>query len=335
MSALQAPFMGSVKDVDKDLRPLAAGAKVYENGIAIGIISSTSAGYVKQGDNTSVAVAIGRFMENADNTSGADGDVAVNVEFFRTRKLALFDNDSGTPVSVAMREGPCYVLDDHTVSGAVSDAFAGTVYDVTPEGVWVELNQAAALSSGDAAGLSNVAPVDPSTTAAAAGVATLAARQDHKHHIANATTGASGLESAADKTLLGHLSTHTVKLWEKPAADGSAAATTAEHVIYEFDGNTAFSAMHIVPDASLTHDGTNYGSIVLELRDGAGGAPSTVATLATVAGDWTAWEAVSMGALTGVGTAPAAGSILTVKITKTATGEIIPALSLFGVPAIA
>lgn len=192
---LTGPFMGSVKDVEGQRRPLAANAVTFVNAIAIAILSGGSAGYYKQGDDTSIGIAVGRFTEAVDNTGGADGAKSANIEFFRKRTVSLWDNDTGTPVTVAMRESQGYVLDDHTITGAVQTVAAGTIYDVTSEGVWVEVDQA--VDAAAAAGLSNIAPVDPSSTAASAGSAALASKQDHKHHIADATPAAEGLMSAA------------------------------------------------------------------------------------------------------------------------------------------
>lgn len=142
MTALAAGRPSSVKTVTREVRPLAAGAKVWKGGLAIAItgVGSTSRGYYKQGDATSVGIAVGRFYADADNTAGADGDVSVDIHFLQERSLLLLNNDGGTAVVVADRESGCYVFDDQTVSQVASaQSVAGVVYDVTSEGVWVEV----------------------------------------------------------------------------------------------------------------------------------------------------------------------------------------------------
>jgi|SRR6185295_2308313 len=143
MSALTTVRVGSlVREVTRDKRPLAAGAKVYQGALAVAIISGTSRGYYKQGAAGEVSVAVGRFTETVDNTGGLDGAVSAEIHFFRERHLFLLDNDTGTALTVADRESACWVLDDHTVTGAsASNGEAGRVYDVTSEGVWVEIGQ--------------------------------------------------------------------------------------------------------------------------------------------------------------------------------------------------
>jgi hypothetical protein len=196
MTALVRNKTGSKRAVDRDKRPLAADAKVWQGALAACIISGTGKGYYAPADDSLIAVTVGRFVESVDNTGGAAGALSAQVEFFRERWLYLLANDTGTPVVVADRESNCYVLDDQTVSGTVSTSIAGPVYDVVSEGVWVEVG-AQTASSFDTSDLSNVAPVDPSSTAASAGSATTAMRSDAKMHIALATPTTEGLMSAA------------------------------------------------------------------------------------------------------------------------------------------
>lgn len=194
MSALVGNRAGSKRSVFREKRDLAANAKVYKGALAVSIVSGTSKGYYSQAKSTIIAVAQGRFRETVDNTGGDDGDKQAIVEFFRERKLFLLDNDTGAELDVTDREQPAYALDDHTATATVETCDAGVIYDVTAEGVWVELLGSGGGDREDPI-LSNVAPVDPSTSAASAGVASSAARQDHLHHIALATPTTTGLQS--------------------------------------------------------------------------------------------------------------------------------------------
>jgi hypothetical protein len=195
MTALTRAKPGSIRRIHRDGRPLAANVKAWQGAVAMVILSGTGKGYYCPADDAKIGVAVGRFYETKDNTGGAAGAVSVQIEFFRERVVMLVANDTDTPVVVADREGPCYVLDDQTVTGTVGTAHGGPVYDVTTEGVWVEIGHKPPVAA--ELGLSDVAPADPSSTAASAGSEDAAARRDHKHHIALATPAAEGLMSAA------------------------------------------------------------------------------------------------------------------------------------------
>lgn len=154
MGALTRARASSIKEVTRERRPLAADAKVFKGGLAVAIVAGTSRGFYKQGAAAGAnqrLVAVGRFMEDVDNTGGADGALFADIHFLRERHVFLLANDTGTAVVAADRESACQVLDDQTVTGAVgTNGFAGIVYDVTTEGVWVEIGGGAADSDGTA-----------------------------------------------------------------------------------------------------------------------------------------------------------------------------------------
>lgn len=147
MTALAQARPGSIRTVKRDKRPVAAGAKGYKGGLAEVILSGANRGYYKQGDATIVGKNVGRFSADFDNTSGANGDISVEIDFEFERTITLWANDAGTAVVVGDRESACYVLDDQTVTGAVSLSVGGSVYDVTSEGVWVEARSAGAAGT--------------------------------------------------------------------------------------------------------------------------------------------------------------------------------------------
>lgn len=68
------------------------------------------------------------------------------------------------------------------------------------------------LATATGAALTTNSPVDPDTAAAAVGNGTLAARDNHKHHIAVATGLVAGLLAAADKTKLDGVATGATAL---------------------------------------------------------------------------------------------------------------------------
>jgi hypothetical protein len=335
-SALTDQRVGSHRIICYDRRPLAAAAKVYKGAAASVILSSTGAGYYKQSSSSGVLAGVGIFTETVDNTSGGAGALSAQINFGRERLVRLFANDDdGTPVTVAMREGLCYFLNDQTVTAATNTSRAGTVYDVTTEGVWVEVG-ARDNSSFDTANLSAVAPTNPSSSAANAGSASEASKRDHKHQITVATTSAEGLASAAQILKLTHLGgTPDVPLWSKDADDALAATATAEHAVYQATGNETVSKFYFVSDSAMTAADTDYFSLIVSKRDGAGGGAAAMATLTSqvASGSWSAFQKTDLGTITG-GTL-AAGEVVTVKITKTASGKICPAGTLYAVMAIA
>lgn len=120
--------------------------------------------------------------------------------------------------------------------------------------------------------------------------------------------------------------------WDKVAADGSAAATLAEHVFFRAPASVVIKAVRYVPDASLTAADATKATLTVAQRSAAGA--STNASFAVVntattggggSGNWTAFVAVP---LTLAGSALAAGDLLTIAISKLSTGTVVPAGSL-------
>lgn len=153
----------SIRKLDFDKLPMQAGVKAFRRGLA-----ACKAGYYGPATGDPTEVIVGTFYEDKDNSAGGAGAQKANVEFFRPRRLMLLDNDAAALLTVAQREQPCSVLDDHTATqfspGAGSSAI---VYDVTSEGVWVEF---VFPSSPDDAG---VPPIQRGTSTLVAGTKTI------------------------------------------------------------------------------------------------------------------------------------------------------------------
>ena len=111
-------------------------------------------------------------------------------------------------------------------------------------------------------------------------------------------------------------------LWQKAAADGAAGTATAESVIPRLKRQERIVSIEYVPAAALTANDTNYATITIRKRDGAGGAAVTVASVTTKitggSGDWTAFQAVSLGTIANADLL--VGDLLTIEITKPGTG---------------
>lgn len=112
----------------------------------------------------------------------------------------------------------------------------------------------------------------------------------------------------------------------KDAADGAAATATAETLFARAPVAGRILAAYYCPSAALTADASHYASLLLAKRDGAGGASAAVATKTTATGSWTAFVPVSLGTITN-GTL-VAGDVLTVAITKTGNGVVVPSGTL-------
>lgn len=113
------------------------------------------------------------------------------------------------------------------------------------------------------------------------------------------------------------------------AADAAAGTTTAETAIAYFKTGQTVARLVIVPTGAATANDTNYATITVAKRDGAGGAATTIATLVTTVagGSWTAFVPKSMGAITSG--ALADGSVLTYTVAKAASGVQLPAFKLY------
>jgi hypothetical protein len=139
----------------------------------------------------------------------------------------------------------------------------------------------------------------------------------------NGNTGKVTLASFASSQLLDDY-------WDKSAADGAAATATAEHTFMRAAGPITIAAVRYVPDAALTADNTNFAAITVTKRNADGTGNVTVATRTTAitdSGNWLQWVAVNL-PLTVANINLAAGQILTVKITKSGAGVVVPAGSL-------
>jgi hypothetical protein len=114
---------------------VAAASKIYQ-GALVGINGS---GYAVAGasfDDTTRA--IGRAEAQADNTSGAAGDINVSV---RRGVFKFVNSSSNDALTIADVGNECFLVDDQTVARtntAGTRGVAGLVIGVDTDGVWVE-----------------------------------------------------------------------------------------------------------------------------------------------------------------------------------------------------
>lgn len=139
MAALTKARPTSVRYVTYDMLPIAANAVCIKGGR----VAINAAGFYKPASGVDGEVILNAIFEESKTGSGVNGAVKVNVRFLTERVLLLQNNDTGTAVVITDRGKPCYQLDDQTVTGDDADltSTAGIVYDVTSEGVWVDVTE--------------------------------------------------------------------------------------------------------------------------------------------------------------------------------------------------
>ena len=113
---------------------VSAGAKIY-GGTMVAINATGFAVPADAGTETDSLAVIGVSDGLVDNTGGADGAATVLVH----RGAGFFlANSSASPVTQALVGRGCQVEDCVTVSAdATAKRTAGTVMEVSPDGVWV------------------------------------------------------------------------------------------------------------------------------------------------------------------------------------------------------
>ncbi len=137
MAALTRERVSAVRAVTREPRPMAAGVKLFKGAL----VACTAGFYGPAAAGTNKRV-VGRAAQTVDNTAGGAGAMNCDIHFFYERDIFLLANSATNPLTAAMREQNCYAEDDQTV-GSLATGFSvvGIVYDVTTEGVWVEIGQ--------------------------------------------------------------------------------------------------------------------------------------------------------------------------------------------------
>ena len=106
---------------------------IYAGGM---VQLNASTGEVSMASDTASMLVVGVAETYVDNSAdGEDADVKTGC--------FLFGNDATNPVTIASIGSACFVKDDNTVcvtAGSTNKNVAGTVFDVTDDGVWVEIS---------------------------------------------------------------------------------------------------------------------------------------------------------------------------------------------------
>jgi len=235
---------------------MAAAKVAYAGGIAV----VNSSGYAQPGTTATGLKCVGRFAEYMDNSAGADGALAVEVENGIFRYANSADADE---IALADVGGIAYIVDDQTVaktnaSGTRSPA--GIIDDVDASGVWVRMGQDALVATAGALlAASNLSDLTNAGTARTnlgvaigsdvqaynAKLARVQIQNDATVHAAGAALATSGINlitggtGIADFTLAAPAPGDRCEIRIDSLSSGDVVVTTAAGVTFDGTNNTA------------------------------------------------------------------------------------------------
>lgn len=114
--------------------PVKAATKIFAGAM---VAINTANAFATKGATATTLKAVGVAQEQADNSTGADGDISVKV---RRGMFCLTNSAAGDLITLADVGTDCYMVDDQTVaktSATGTRSIAGRVEDVDAWGVWV------------------------------------------------------------------------------------------------------------------------------------------------------------------------------------------------------
>ena len=161
MTALTQDWTGPEREGLTYNYPVLASTKIYENSIVV----LDSSGWAKPGVTATGLIAAGRACQQVDNSSGANGDLYVQVK----KGVFAFNNSTaGDAITQAEIGDACYIVDDNTVaktSGTNTRSVAGKIMDVDASYVWVQMPSSTISISGDLVSTNNLSDVTAAVTA--------------------------------------------------------------------------------------------------------------------------------------------------------------------------
>lgn len=114
----------------------------------------------------------------------------------------------------------------------------------------------------------------------------------------------------------------------KTTTDGAAGTATAEQLMDALQFVGQVLEVDVTLDAAVAANGANFATIIIQKRDATGLNPFVVASLSTATisfGQWVTYRAISAATgLTVANLAVVALGMLTIQITKSGTGVVIP-----------
>ena len=113
--------------------PVAATTKIYAGSL----VCLNASGYAVPGSVATTLVPVGRATAQVDNSSGSNGDMAIEIE----RGIFRFGNSASSDLIARTEIGSvAYIVDDQTVAktnGTNTRSRAGFIVDVDSDGVWI------------------------------------------------------------------------------------------------------------------------------------------------------------------------------------------------------
>lgn len=118
--------------------PVKAATKIWAGSL---MCLDIATGFAVPGSTSPTLRALGRAKATVDNTLGANGDKVIESE----AGLFPFANSAGLDLIARTEIGTqAFIVDDQTVaktSGGGTRSVAGTVVDITAQGVWVRISR--------------------------------------------------------------------------------------------------------------------------------------------------------------------------------------------------
>src|SRR3569832_502364 len=103
------------------------------------IVMLNASGYATKGAAANGQICVGRAEALADNSSGSNADITVDV---RSGEFKFANSASSDAITIAEIGDTCYIVDDHTVAktvGTGTRSAAGKIVGVDSDGVWVRM----------------------------------------------------------------------------------------------------------------------------------------------------------------------------------------------------
>lgn len=238
-----------------------------------GAMAVLDGAYVKPAVTATGLIAVGRFEARADNATGANGDISVDVQTGCFR----WANSAGADEITAAEIGEtCFIVDDQTVaktSDSASRSPAGVIFDVDTQGVWVlMLNQQLAAPAGALLAANNLSDVASAETArgniGANKIYLMVELADlsgtDAYHIVSPVAGdITGIRTVIDAALTTGDATVTADIGGTPVTGGAVTITQAASAAGDTDTVTPSAANAVVAgdDIGLTIGGTNDAAV--------------------------------------------------------------------------
>lgn len=136
MAALASDRNTVARSADIREVPVKAGVVIYAGAM----VAIDATGFAVPASTSTTLKVIGRAEDRVDNSTGANGDVKVQVG----AGVYRYANSSSTDALALIDLGAsCYAVDDQTVaktSATNTRSVAGVVFDVDALGVWVKFS---------------------------------------------------------------------------------------------------------------------------------------------------------------------------------------------------